>query len=129
MKELDKKARISDIDFVFQYYDGKERVLSVAQQVCQEIFGIDRYPEIYQKAAALLYFLILDHFMVDGNKRFSMVLTELFLKKNGYIWRLPLEEYISMATTIADRNKRPTLEEVQKLMEKKIYKKKVVKNS
>lgn len=122
MEELDKKARVSDIDFNFQHSDGKERVLSVAQQVCQEIFGVERYPEIHQKAAALLYYLILDHLMIDGNKRFSMVLTEFFLKKNGYVWRVPLLEYVSIATTIADNDTRPTLEQLQQWMRKKIYK-------
>ena len=110
------------MDFIFQNPDGWDRAVSVSTQVCQKVFGVDRYPEIYDKAAALLYFLNLDHLMIEGNKRFAMTATEVFIKKNGYSWNLSLEEYVWIAVTIADEEKRPPLDEVREWMKGKIYK-------
>ena len=63
-----------------------------------------------------MYHLVLDHHMVDGNKRFAMLATHLFLRKNGYEWQLSKEEYVRRAITIADQTTRPTLEELRQWM-------------
>jgi death on curing protein len=94
--------------------------LSVIQQVSQKFFGVDRYPEIHDKAAALLYFLNLDHLMIEGNKRFAMTAAEVFLKKNGFVWELSTEEYVSIALKIADNRTRPSLQEVCEWMKSKV---------
>lgn len=60
--------------------------------------------------------------MVEGNKRFAMTATEVFLRKNGFGWNLSLDEYVWIAVTIADEERRPTLEEVQEWVKGKIYK-------
>jgi death-on-curing protein len=46
-------------------------------------FGEDAYPTIYEKAAALMHSLILNHPFMDGNKRTATVAVVLFLKENG----------------------------------------------
>ena len=112
---------MSEVDFVFKYPDGAERALATVQLVCTEFFGIDRYPEIHDKAAAILYHLVLDHHMVEGNKRFAMLTTEVFLTKNGCNWRLSDKEYVSIATKIADSETRPTLEKLRGWMASRIH--------
>ena len=64
-----KRGEIFDgsLTAIFQSFDGKEL-----------------YPNIPQKAANLLYFIIKDHPFYDGNKRIGALLFVLFLTLNNY---------------------------------------------
>ena len=46
--------------------------------------GRDLYEDVFDKAAALLESLILNHPFVDGNKRTAITSAALFLLRNGY---------------------------------------------
>lgn len=46
--------------------------------------GVELYPVLFEKAAALLDSLVNNHPFVDGNKRTGIVATGLFLRSNGY---------------------------------------------
>lgn len=46
--------------------------------------GKDLYPNIYNKAAALLQSMCLNHPFTDGNKRTAWAVTHNFLWNNGY---------------------------------------------
>jgi len=46
--------------------------------------GIDLYPSIPEKAAALLHSIICNHPFVDGNKRTGFTSMDVFLRLNGY---------------------------------------------
>ena len=46
--------------------------------------GIDLYPDIFTKAAALMHSLLKNHAFVDGNKRTAYSSCGVFLKMNGY---------------------------------------------
>jgi death-on-curing protein len=46
--------------------------------------GVDLYPTIAEKAAALGFSLIMNHPFVDGNKRTGHAAMEVFLLLNGY---------------------------------------------
>jgi len=46
-------------------------------------FGQDAYPTVYEKAAALLHSLVMNHPFTDGNKRTATLATLLFLRMNG----------------------------------------------
>jgi death-on-curing protein len=46
-------------------------------------FGVDAYPSLEQKAAALLHSLARNHALVDGNKRVALAATIAFLGLNG----------------------------------------------
>lgn len=46
--------------------------------------GIDLYPDLFEKAAALMHSLLKNHAFVDGNKRTSYTSVGVFLKLNGY---------------------------------------------
>ena len=45
--------------------------------------GLDAYPDIGSKAAALLQSVVNDHALVDGNKRLGWLSTAVFLELNG----------------------------------------------
>jgi death-on-curing protein len=48
-----------------------------------EVFGVEAYPTLLGKAAALLHSLVSNHPYVDGNKRMGWAATEAFLRLNG----------------------------------------------
>ena len=52
----------------------------------------DLYPDILTKAAALGFFLIMNHPFVDGNKRIGHAAMETFLILNGYEIEASIDE-------------------------------------
>ena len=46
-------------------------------------FGVDAYPDVWTKAAALLQSIVNDHPLIDGNKRLGWLATAVFLELNG----------------------------------------------
>jgi death-on-curing protein len=57
----------------------------------QNIFGIERYPNIYEKAATYPFYIIKDHIFCDGNKRTGMMAAFTFLDING----IEISEFIN----------------------------------
>lgn len=47
------------------------------------VYGVDAYPDLYLKAAALLQSLARNHALVDGNKRTGWASAWMFLYLNG----------------------------------------------
>ncbi|WP_283133317.1 type II toxin-antitoxin system death-on-curing family toxin [Rhizohabitans arisaemae] len=47
------------------------------------VFGKDAYPGRWEKAAALMHSIVLDHPLVDGNKRLGWAAAVAFLEDNG----------------------------------------------
>lgn len=47
------------------------------------LFGRDAYPDVMTKAAALLHSLVVNHALVDGNKRLGWLATFVFCARNG----------------------------------------------
>ena len=64
--------------------DGLEGSLSVVVQV---FGGQEVYSSLEEKAAHLLYFLVMNHHFVDGNKRIAAALFLWFLQKNPALYR------------------------------------------
>jgi death-on-curing protein len=56
---------------------------SAAARPASSAFGEDTYPDIWQKAAALMQSLVKNHALVDGNKRLGWLATAVFLELNG----------------------------------------------
>ncbi|MFF2407408.1 type II toxin-antitoxin system death-on-curing family toxin [Streptomyces sp. NPDC058092] len=48
-----------------------------------QIFGIEAYSDLFEKAAALLHSLAVHRPLVDGNKRMAWMCTVVFLDFNG----------------------------------------------
>ena len=52
---------------------------------CRASFGgEDLYPELFDKAGALLHSLVMNHAFLDGNKRTAYAVMVRFLNTNGY---------------------------------------------
>jgi death on curing protein len=64
-------------------------------------FGDDAYPDIHQKAAALLHSLARNHALVDGNKRIALAATIAFLGMNGIRLTLSNDEAYDLVMRIA----------------------------
>jgi death-on-curing protein len=56
---------------------------SAAARPQASAFGVDAYPDIWAKAAALLHSVVNNHALVDGNKRLGWLATAVFLEING----------------------------------------------
>jgi len=69
-------------------------------------FGVEAYPAVDAKAAALLHSIVCNHPFIDGNKRSAWVACEAFLLVNGYRTELADDEafdlVIRIATTCSD---------------------------
>jgi len=52
----------------------------------------DLYPDILTKAAALCFFLVMNHPFVDGNKRIGHAAMETFLTLNGFEIQATIDE-------------------------------------
>lgn len=48
------------------------------------VAGVDAYPDIWTKAAALLHSVVRNDALVDGNKRLGWLATAVFLDINGH---------------------------------------------
>jgi death-on-curing protein len=48
------------------------------------VFGAESYPDLFEKAAALLQSLARNHALFDGNKRLAWTAATVFLVMNGF---------------------------------------------
>ena len=81
---IDSMAFNSD---VFGVEKEKGRLDGILAAVYQNVFGIEVYPSIEEKAANLLYFLIKDHPFADGCKRIGASIFLEFLNKNNNLFK------------------------------------------
>lgn len=58
--------------------------LSALARPQTSLFGVDAYPTLPLKTAALMDSLVNNHRMMDGNKRSSWFAANLFLELNGF---------------------------------------------
>jgi len=65
-------------------------------------FGVDAYPDIASKAAALLHSLVLNHPFLDGNKRTGVLAMIVFVDLNGYRLRWEHQEALDFVLRLAD---------------------------
>ena len=63
--------------------------------------GVDLYPTLVDKTAALGYSLINNHPFVDGNKRVGQAAMEIFLILNGYEIEATVDEQEQLILNIA----------------------------
>lgn len=71
----------------------------------QTMFGDDLYPDLWSKAAALLFSLIENHPFTDGNKRTGLAAALEFLERNGHTLAMSnIDELYSFVIDIAAGN-------------------------
>lgn len=63
--------------------------------------GHSLYPTLYEKAAALLESLCLNHPFIDGNKRIEYAAAGIFLELNGWRIQAETEEAVSFMLEVA----------------------------
>jgi len=73
----------------------KNSISGIIGNVYQNFKGKDFYKSIEEKAAHLLYFIIKDHALIDGNKRVGSFLFIVFLAKNNFLLKKNGERKIS----------------------------------
>lgn len=82
----------------------KGSVETCISRVFMNIFGIDRFPGIFMKAAGLLYsFAGPFHPYIDGNKRTALVVAHVFLLVNGYSFYYPPNALQFMLSVAQDK--------------------------
>ncbi|MFC1415130.1 type II toxin-antitoxin system death-on-curing family toxin [Streptacidiphilus cavernicola] len=57
-----------------------------------DVFGVEAYPTLPEKAAALLHSLARNHALVDGNKRTAWLAMRMMLRLNGVRLIAPVDE-------------------------------------
>lgn len=65
--------------------------------------GEDLYPTIFDKAAALMHSLLMNHAFVDANKRTAIVSTSYFLHLNGYKIKMEQKEVVEFALKVESK--------------------------
>ena len=72
--------------------------------------GKELYPDLFQKAAALMESLAQNHPFVDGNKRTAITASALFLQQNGRCLQTTSEALEQFTLLVV--NERPSLDEI-----------------
>jgi death on curing protein len=67
--------------------------------------GVDLYPDIFKKAAALMDSLVRNHPFVDGNKRTAISAAGIFLLQNGYTFKVGNQEMVNFTLACAQSMK------------------------
>lgn len=78
--------------------------------------GVDLYPDIWHKAAALTHSLILNHPFEDGNKRTGFFSMNAFLRKNHITLTFTKQEGIEFCLKV--ENKSLPVEDIASFLEK-----------
>lgn len=86
---FDLKSVLVLHDKILQKYGGASGIRdinlldSALHRPFQTFDGEDLYPSLYEKAAAVLQSIIINHPFVDGNKRTGFLLCEILLSENN----------------------------------------------
>ena len=69
------------------------------------VFGLDAYPDLFAKAAALLHSLARNHALIDGNKRTAWAAAWTFLYLNGVaLGRFDVDDAEAFMIDVATRS-------------------------
>ncbi|WP_062386024.1 type II toxin-antitoxin system death-on-curing family toxin [Demequina iriomotensis] len=66
------------------------------------LMGVDAYPSLELKAAALLHSIVKNHALADGNKRLGWLATVVFIGFNGQRVQLSQAQAFDLVWAIAD---------------------------
>lgn len=78
--------------------------------------GVDLYKTLFDKAAAMLHSLIMNHVFADGNKRTAIAACSRFLFING--WRLQLERKKTISFMLDVEAKKCSFEQIVSWLKK-----------
>jgi len=66
--------------------------------------GVDLYPTIFDKAAAMLRSLINNHPFVDGNKRTAITSAQIVIEESGFQFTAPVNPTFKFLNQVANKN-------------------------
>ena len=95
---LRKRKENTDV-FALERHHGA--IEGIFNSIRQSFGGKELYLSLEEKAAHLLYFIIKQHPLVDGNKRVASLLFIIFLTKNKYLYRKDGERKINDNALVA----------------------------
>lgn len=76
-------------------------LLHSALERCKATFaGEDLYPDIFDKASALLHSMTMNHPFLDGNKRTAYQTMKRFLYTNGYTMKVKQSEIVEFCIAV-----------------------------
>ena len=76
-------------------------LLHSALERCKATYGgEDLYPSLFEKAAALLHSLVMNHAFLDGNKRTAYEVMKGFLYFNHFVITAPQEEIVRFCISV-----------------------------
>lgn len=78
--------------------------LSAVARPATGLFGTDAYPTLPLKIAALMDSIVNNHPMMDGNKRSSWLLANIFAELNGYEIVSTIDDAFVFILSIAKEN-------------------------
>ena len=110
MKKLSPKQVLLIHDELIESYGGShgirdENLLeSAIYQPFASYGGIDLYPTIFDKSAALLRSMINNHPFVDGNKRTAIASIQMTLAESGYIFNASIKDTYIFLNQVASQN-------------------------
>lgn len=85
---------------------GPVRDLGLVEAACARprtsVFGVDAYPSLEGKAAALLHSIARSHPLVDGNKRLGWLAAVVFLDLNGQQVELDDDAAFDLVMAVAE---------------------------
>ena len=74
---------------------------SAAARPHTTVYGVDAYPDLPTKTAALMHSLARNHPLVDGNKRLAWIAGRLFLRLNGTVLNPTQDEAFNTVMALA----------------------------
>lgn len=80
-----------------------------------QMYGTEAYPDLDEKAAALLISVTNNHALVDGNKRLGWVAVRLFYLLNAHDLVMPSDDAYDLVMGIADGSRRDVREVAEAL--------------
>jgi death-on-curing protein len=75
---------------------------SALSRPATEVFGVEAYPTIALKTAAMQQSLVKNHSLIDGNKRTSWVLVNAFVELNNYELVMTADQGFDLTLGVAE---------------------------
>ena len=88
---------------------------SAAHRPTTTLWGREAYPTLDEKAAALLHSVVVNHALVDGNKRLGWLAVVVFYALNGSDLDAPDDDAYDLVTSVADGTRSEVADIAQQL--------------
>jgi death-on-curing protein len=79
---------------------------SAVTRPAASMMGVEAYPTIDLKAAALLDSAVNNPTLIDGNKRLGLIAVATFYELNGFYFDPPLDDVYELVMAVADGSQR-----------------------